>query len=73
MAQGRKVSDEDLELDSGFKGGRMTLKEARERTDRELVLRVLQENKFNLAKSAVCLGISRPNLYDLMDKLGIKK
>jgi two-component system NtrC family response regulator len=73
MAQGRKISDEDLELEAGLKSGRMTLREARERTDRELVLRVLQENKFNLAKSAANLGISRPNLYDLMEKLGIRK
>ena len=51
----------------------MTLREARERMDREFVLRVLQENNFNLAKSAANLGISRPNLYNLMEKLGIKK
>jgi two-component system NtrC family response regulator len=75
MVQGRKISDEDLELEPGTgpKSGMITLREARERTDRELVLRVLKENKFNLAKSAVNLGISRPNLYDLMEKLGIKK
>ena len=48
----------------------MTLREAREITDRDLVLRVLKENNFNLARSAVNLGISRPNLYDLMEKLG---
>ena len=75
MVQGRKISDEDLELEPGTgpQSGMITLREARERTDRELVLRVLKENKFNLAKSAVNLGISRPNLYDLMEKLGIKK
>jgi two-component system NtrC family response regulator len=75
MVQGRKISDEDLELETGtgFKAGMLTLREARARTDRELVLRVLKENNFNLAKSAANLGISRPNLYDLMEKLGIRK
>ncbi len=73
MVQGRRISHEDLELETSPKLGRMTLREARERTDREIVLRVLKENNFNLAKSAADLGISRPNLYDLMKKLGIKK
>lgn len=73
MAQGRKITHEDLELEIGQKSGRMTLKEARDKIDRELVIRVLRENNFNLTKSAGDLGISRPNLYDLMEKLGIKK
>ncbi|HYA40972.1 MAG TPA: PEP-CTERM-box response regulator transcription factor [Syntrophobacteraceae bacterium] len=73
MVQGRRISHEDLELDTQSKPDRMTLKEAREKTDREIVLRVLKENNFNLAKSAAILGISRPNLYELMEKLGIRK
>jgi two-component system NtrC family response regulator len=73
MVQGRKISDEDLELETSPKSGGMTLREARERMDREFVLRVLEKNNFNLAKSAANLGISRPNLYSLMEKLGIKK
>ena len=73
MVQGRKISPEDLELDTQTKPDKMTLREAREKTDREIVLRVLKENNFNLAKSAADLGISRPNLYELMEKLGIRK
>jgi two-component system NtrC family response regulator len=73
MVQDRKISHEDLELGTGPPLGKMTLREAREKTDRELILQVLRENNFNLAKSAGDLGISRPNLYDLMEKLGIKK
>ncbi len=73
MAQSSKITDDDLELDVVEESGRTTLREARERTDRELILRVLSENNWNLAKSASDLGISRPSLYDLMEKLGIKK
>jgi two-component system NtrC family response regulator len=73
MVQGRKISNEDLELDAQSRPNKMTLREAREKTDREVVVRVLKENNFNLAKSAAHLGISRPNLYELMDKLGIRK
>ncbi len=73
MVQGRKISHVDLELETSAKSGSMTLREAREKTDREVVLRVLEENNFNLARSAASLGISRPNLYELMEKLGIRK
>lgn len=73
MAQGSKITAGDLELEVPGKSARTTLREARERTDRELILQVLIENGYNLAKSAAELGISRPSLYDLMDKLGIKK
>ena len=74
MVRGGKISEEDLELEAaGGKAGTMTLKEAREKTDREIVLRVLKQNNFNMAKSATDLGISRPNLYDLVEKLGITK
>lgn len=73
MAQTSKISDEDLELERQERYGKTTLREAREKTDRELILQVLTENNFNLAKSSADLGISRPSLYDLMDKLGIRK
>ncbi len=73
MAPSSKITGEDLELETGTKIGRTTLREARERTDRSLILQVLTENNFNLAKSAAELGISRPSLYDLMEKLNIKK
>lgn len=72
LVQGRKISDEDLEL-SRQKPGGTTLKEARQRAEREVVLQTLKENNFNLARSAANLGVSRPNLYELMEKLGIKK
>ncbi|MFZ0930127.1 MAG: sugar transferase [Syntrophobacteraceae bacterium] len=31
------------------------------------------KNNFNLSKSSANLGISRPNLHDLMEKLGFRK
>ncbi len=73
MVQGRKISVEDLELEASAKAGSMSLREAREKTEREIVARVLKQNNFNIAKSASDLGISRPNLYELMEKLGIRK
>ena len=56
MVRDRKISDEDLELETCPRAGNMTLREAREKTDRELVLRVLQENKFQSRKVCRPLG-----------------
>jgi two-component system NtrC family response regulator len=73
MARGRNVTEEDLELGGVHQSGAMTLKQARELAEREIVIRVLKQNNFNLARSAADLGISRPNLYELLAKLGIKR
>ena len=74
MAEGVKVTPADLELaatDGTYNG--WTLKEAREDVERELVRRSLTRNKGNLTRTASDLDISRPSLYDLMDKLGIER
>jgi two-component system NtrC family response regulator len=51
----------------------MGLKEARESLEKELILKSLARNSGNLTKAATELGISRPTLYDLMEKFGIPK
>ncbi len=73
MAQSTKIANEDLELEDPEAFGKITLREAREKTDRELIIRVLKENNFNMTKAAADLGVSRPSLYDLMEKLEIEK
>jgi len=73
MAQGNKITIDDLELGPDKTTGRISLKEARGKTDRELILKTLALNNFNLTKTAVDLGISRPNLYEIMEKLAIKR
>ena len=49
------------------------LKEACEALERDIVNRTLARNKGNLTRTAAELGISRPSLYDLMEKLGIER
>jgi two-component system NtrC family response regulator len=74
MADGTKVTPADLELSSPFaKYADQGLKEAREALERDMIQRALTRNKGNLTRTAAELGISRPSLYDLMDKLGIKR
>lgn len=53
-------------LESGI-----SLKVARDRVERELILTVLSEQGGNIAKAAEALGVSRPTLYDLMKKHGM--
>ncbi len=74
MAEGRKVTSADLELNisySKYEGVR--LKEAKETLEKELIQNSLTKNKRNISKVADELGISRPSLYELMQKLGIEK
>jgi two-component system NtrC family response regulator len=51
---------------------KMTLKDARERVERDLIVAVVREQGGNIAKTAERLGVSRPTLYDLMRKHGIE-
>jgi len=50
---------------------RMTLHEARERFERELILRTLAEQQGNMSKTAEVLGVERSNLYRKMRAFGI--
>lgn len=74
MAETRRVSARDLELD----GAVVTvpgyaLKDAREAAEREIVSQVLRKHGGKITPAAVELGISRPTLYELMEKLGITR
>ena len=57
--------------ESGYAG--MTFYEAREKLEKNLILRALSENGNIVKKAAADLGISRPTLYVFMEKLKIPK
>jgi two-component system NtrC family response regulator len=73
MAEGTKVKPEDLEMGNGEEKQPKGLKEAREALERKMVLDALARNQDSISQTAEDLGVSRPTLYDLMNKLGIKK
>jgi two-component system NtrC family response regulator len=74
MAAGRRVTAGDLELDDALSGlPPQTLKEARENVEREMVQDTLRRHRGKITAAALDLGISRPTLYELMEKLGIAK
>lgn len=74
MSEGKRLSAADMELESvGGGQGATTLKEARERLENEMIRNVLRKHNGKITSAALELGISRPTLYELMDKLGIEK
>jgi two-component system NtrC family response regulator len=48
------------------------LRHAREEAEKNALLRVLGRVNGNLSKAAELLGVSRPTLYDLMHRCGLK-
>ena len=74
MAEGKKLTPAiSSSIPSGRRYQGLSLKEAREAVEKELIQRALARNKGNITKAAAELGVSRPTLYELMEKLGISK
>jgi two-component system NtrC family response regulator len=73
MAEGKRLNIRDLELSAPSGTPNATLKDARENLEREMIQSALKKHTGRIAPAAVELGISRPTLYDLMDKYGIAK
>ena len=72
MAEGKRVTASDLELIDALNAQPpQTLKVARESVERELVQDALRRHGGKITSAALELGISRPTLYELMEKLGI--
>ena len=74
MADRKRITAMDLELgETGEPGGAATLKEARESVEREMVQQALKRHSGKITSAAADLGISRPTLYELMEKLGVPR
>jgi two-component system NtrC family response regulator len=74
MAEGRRVTSADLELaDVLAAQAPQTLREAREAVERDVVQHALQRHGGRITAAALELGVSRPTLYELMEKLRIEK
>jgi two-component system NtrC family response regulator len=74
MAEGNRLTATDLELEAPRAVTVSdNLKAARDAAEREVINRVLLKHSGKVAPTAVELGISRPTLYELMEKHDIKK
>ena len=76
MADGNCITADDIGLnqddsDEGLQA--LNLREVREEAERRAVVRVMARVNGNVARAAEVLGISRPTLYDLMNRFGLKK
>jgi two-component system NtrC family response regulator len=74
MADGARISDADLEL-TGAQAPRpgRGLREMRQALEKDVVQRTLARNRGNITQTAAELGVSRPTLYELMERLGVSK
>ena len=73
MAEGKHLTAKDLGLTSGVTGNVATLKSAREALEREFIQRGLRKHAGKITAAATDLGVSRPTLYELMEKLEIAR
>ncbi|HEU5093252.1 MAG TPA: PEP-CTERM-box response regulator transcription factor, partial [Nitrospira sp.] len=74
MTEGKYVSPANLELRdlSSIERDPTTLRVARDLREKELVRFVLEKADGNVSKAAVELGISRPTLYQLLSRYGLR-
>jgi two-component system NtrC family response regulator len=73
MAEGTSISNADIGLSAGDDDAEaLNLREVRERAEMNAVLRAMGRVNGNLSKAAELLGVSRPTLYDLMHRFGLK-
>jgi two-component system NtrC family response regulator len=72
MSEGNLLTSEDLGLRAALAGEPLfNLKEVRTRAERQAIHQALSISDGNVSRAAEMLGVSRPTLYDLMEKYGI--
>ncbi|HET8877196.1 MAG TPA: sigma 54-interacting transcriptional regulator, partial [Casimicrobiaceae bacterium] len=73
MTDGSSISPADIGFETANgNADALNLRHVREQAERNAVLRVLGRVNGNLSKAADLLGVSRPTLYDLMHRFGLK-
>jgi two-component system NtrC family response regulator len=73
MAEGKQIGHRELHLETTGGDGVVSLQEVRAEAEKRAIERALANASGNLSRVATLLGISRPTLYDLLDKHGLKK
>lgn len=72
MAEGTHITLTDLDL-PGVKGENLpfNLKQIRDKVEKETILQAIHYCEKNISKAAEMLGVTRPTLYNLMEKFSI--
>ncbi len=71
LAEGNRITAEDLGFVDGSEPLSLNLREAREQTERQIIRRALEIHDNNVTRAAEAMDISRPLLYKLVKKLGM--
>ena len=74
LAETNRIDVDDLELqtDAEQSSPPLNLRQVRERAEKEAIVRAIALHQNNLSQVAEALGISRPTLYNLLSKHGLK-
>ena len=74
MADGAQITQDDIGLapPTGNENDFIDLRQVRDTAERTAVVTALGRANGNLARAAEILGISRPTLYDIMHRLGLR-
>ena len=75
MAEGKYVTPANLELKDPFSPEEKasTLRASRDSREKDLVRLAMEKAEWNVSRAAAELGISRPTLYQLLARYGLKK
>jgi len=73
MADGKQVTAADLGIDAvdGSEVESLNLREVRQRAESKAIRIALMKNFGNISRAAEQLGVTRPTLYDLLNKYGL--
>ncbi len=73
LAEGRQITADDLGLPTAADGvSWLNLREVRARAESEAVRQALALTEGNISRTAELLGVTRPTLYDAMERLGLR-
>jgi two-component system NtrC family response regulator len=75
MAEGKQITAHDMELGADAQaesGQTFDLREIREQAERQAILRAMGHVGGKISQAAELLGVSRPTMYDLLKKYGLK-
>ena len=74
MADGSQITAESLQLVGGEeKTMPLSLRVVRETAENNAVTRAMNQANQNISEAANALGVTRPTLYKLLERMGIKK
>jgi two-component system NtrC family response regulator len=68
LTRGRFIEPAGLGIAAPDPGERLSLREARNRVERQVVVEALTRTNGNISRAALQLGVSRPTMHDLLHK-----